>query len=205
MTCHHPHLVLANVLERTLGDGEGVLVVLLHEPVPVGGLVDWLTILVPLQLSRGVVRLTAEHRLRSVQNAQRGRELGEGRVLLLLALGQHGDGAGTETLSALVERLARVRAGVLGEDFGDMQRVLVAVVAILEVGRVLYFTVIVQPDHVELIRTGDVAGDGYLGAVLEVAGLGVLVDDWGLYDAALLLSGSSRRARSLCGGKKFDD
>ena len=56
--------------------------------------------------------------------------------------------AGGEALPDVVEGLAGVRAGVLGEDLGDLQEVAVAAPRVDKVLRRLDLFLVVQPHHV---------------------------------------------------------
>ena len=58
------------------------------------------------------------------------------------------EGAGGEALPDVVEGLARVRAGVLGEDLGDLQEVAVAAARVDKVLGRLDLLLVVQPHHV---------------------------------------------------------
>ena len=66
------------------------------------------------------------------------------------SLTEHHQSAGGEALPGVVEGLARVAAGVLGENLGDLQRVRVARAVVLKVFGRLDLLVIVKPNHLEL-------------------------------------------------------
>lgn len=59
------------------------------------------------------------------------------------------DGTAAEALSGVVEGLAGVDAGIFREDFGNVENVVVALVARRKVRRCLDLLVIVQPDDVK--------------------------------------------------------
>ena len=66
------------------------------------------------------------------------------------SLTEHHQSAGGEALPGVVEGLARVGSGVLGEDLGYLQTVQIPGAVVLKVLGRLYLLVVVQPDDVEL-------------------------------------------------------
>ena len=67
-----------------------------------------------------------------------------------MKLTEDDQGAGGEALSGVIEGLARVGAGVLGENLGYLQTVQIPGAVVLEILGRLYLLVVVQPDDVEL-------------------------------------------------------
>ena len=97
-----------------------------------------------------------------------------------------------ETFARVIERLARVGAAILGEDFGNYEFMNVGFAAVLEVLARCDLFVVVQPDDIELSGADDAAAECHCLAVVHHHALDV-VD----YLRRVLLVLRGRRCRCL--------
>ena len=141
-------------------------------------LLHLLPVLHPADAAGRTVQLGLEAGGRSSLDGERAGELEEVRGGPRLPGDVHHQGAGGETLADVVESLAGVGAGILGEDLADVEAVHVARGFVLEVLARLDLLLIVKPDHVEPLGPPHGAAEDHGVAVLHQAGLDV-ADDLG--------------------------
>ena len=116
-------------------------------------LLHLLPILHPAHSSRGAVERGLEGGRGTPPYSQGGGECAKDGGVDLLAGYIHHQGAGGEALADIIERLAGVTAGILGEDLVDDQAVRLAGGLVLKVLGRLDLLLVVKPEHIKLVSS----------------------------------------------------